>query len=172
MVLPFTQAVFSHYEWTMVLPNGKSAPLFKDGNINNTLSPQTKTAGDSNLTNDSDSFDVNVSIHIKVTLDDKVKGVDPNIIRATRQALFDWDCEAAKLRHYNGYSTNHYIYIFDVIEKGNDTWEVRFREKEKESDNYNMVGYKFATVKKQASGSYEGYIVNPGGPMIKGDETY
>ena len=29
MILPFTQTVFSHSEWTMVLSNGKTEPLFK-----------------------------------------------------------------------------------------------------------------------------------------------
>ncbi|QSO48425.1 hypothetical protein [Alicyclobacillus mengziensis] len=29
MVLPFKQTLFPHSEWTMVLPNGKTAPLFK-----------------------------------------------------------------------------------------------------------------------------------------------
>ena len=120
---------------------------------------------------ESDLFDVNVSINVKVTLDDKVKGVKPNIIRATRQALFDRDCDLAKFSHYNGYSRNYYINIFDVIDKGNDTWEVRFREKEKESDFYDYRGYSIAEVKRDNSGSYQGTI-SGSRPCMQEGETF
>lgn len=67
------------------------------------------------------------------------------------------------------------IPIFDIKERGKDTWEVDFKEKIHTDKGYEDIassGYCLATVEKQESGSYHGFIVNPGGPCIKGDETY
>ena len=119
-----------------------------------------------------DSFDINVKVSYKVTLDDKIKGINPNIIKATRQAIFDCDCNNAKFVHYNGYTINNDIYIFEVNETDKNTWQVKFWEKPQNSDLYNKDGYCFATVEKQNSGSFKGYIVNPGGPDIREDVTY
>lgn len=120
----------------------------------------------------SDSLDINVNINYRVTLDDKVKGVNINIIKAARQAIFDYDCSNAKFSHYNGYLIENDVYIFDIAETDKNIWEVKFWEKPQSSDTCNKEGYCFATVEKQKSGSFKGYIVNPGGPLIRGDETY
>ncbi len=61
-----------------------------------------------------DTFDVNVGIYFSITLDDKVKGVDYNIIKATRQAMFDYYCYNAKFSHYDGYSVTGDVVIMDV----------------------------------------------------------
>lgn len=117
-------------------------------------------------------FDVNVSIVYRITLDDKVKDTDPNIIRAARQAMFDFDSNNAHHAHYRGYSVNYDFEIFEVDKQASDTWEVRFWEKTQDMPDYTRDGYCFATVTKQPSGSYVGSMINPGGLMIRGDETY
>ncbi len=126
----------------------------------------------SDSANSQESFDIKVGINYKITLDDKVKAVDTNIIKAARQEIFDYASYNAKFSHYNGYIINNDVYIFEVAETGKYTWEVRFWEKQQDSDYYNKDGYCFATVEKQKSGSFKGYIINPGGPMVRGDETY
>ena len=120
----------------------------------------------------SHSYDINVSINCKIALDDKVKGVNPNIIRATRQALFNYDCNNAMFWHYNGFSRNYYILIFDVKEISKDTWAVKFHQKQNKSDKYDKDGYSFTNVVKQNSGVFIGRIDNPGGPNIDYGETY
>ncbi|OPX45061.1 hypothetical protein CLHUN_12930 [Ruminiclostridium hungatei] len=119
-----------------------------------------------------DSFDINVQINYRVTIDKNIKEINPNIIRATRQAIFDYDCSNAKFSHYNGVIINNDICVFEVNETGKNTWQVKFWEKPQNSDLYNKDGFCFATVEKQDSGSYKGYVINPGGPVIRGDETY
>jgi hypothetical protein len=117
------------------------------------------------------SFDVNVSIKYNIHLDDKVKDVNPNIIKATRQAMFDADCYCAKLEHYNGYSVNNDVLIFDVKEAGTDTWEVDFYEKKLDEKEYDTSGYSVATVEKQKDGSYTGGLtIHP--PVMPAGETY
>lgn len=135
------------------------------------------TASDSsietlNQNTDTDSYDINVQINYKVTIDKNLKEIDPNIIRATRQAIFDCDCSNAKFSHYKGFIINNDICIFEVNETGKNTWQVKFWEKTQNTDLYDKDGYCSATVEKQDSGSYKGYVINPGGPMIRGDETY
>jgi len=115
---------------------------------------QSNTQTEKNQT--SNSFDVNVSIKYNIHLDDKVKDANPNIIKATRQAMFDADCDFARLQHYNGYSVNNDVLIFDVKEKGTDTWEVDFYEKKSEDKEYNTIGYCVADVTKQKDGTYIG----------------
>jgi hypothetical protein len=126
----------------------------------------------SNKDNGTNSFDINVKISCKVTLDTKVKGTNPDIIKAARQAIFDNDCYFARFSHYNGYTVNNDIYIFEVNKTDNNTWKVKFRMKPHDSDSYDKDGYCLATVEKQKTGSFKGYIVNSGGPMIRADETY
>lgn len=117
------------------------------------------------------SYNIDVRIHYSITLDDKVKSVNPNIIKATRQAIFNYDSNNAKFSHYK-YSRNHDIYIFKVNKIGSNTWIVRYWEKQHSIHKYNKNGYCYVTVEKQKSGSFKGSIINPGGPCIKGDETY
>lgn len=61
--------------------------------------------------------------------------------------------------------------IFEVDQKDANTWEVRFHEKQAGDAGY-PDGYSLVTVTKQQTGVYVGTIINPGGPMIRGDETY
>lgn len=145
------------------------------GNKNSKLQSSVSSASaieQSNQATAEDSYDINIKISYKVTLDEKIKEINPNIIRATRQAIFDNDCSNAKFFHYNGYVIDNDIYIFEVNETGKYTWQVKFWEKLKNSETYNKSGYCSATVEKTSSGSYKGYIINPGGPAIRGDETY
>jgi len=106
----------------------------------------------------SDSFVVNASIKFNIYIHDKVKGTNPNIIEATRQALLDSACSEVKLEHYNGYSLNNDILIFDVQETGTDTWEVYFHGKNSFETEYNTNTSLFATVEKQKDGTYIGKI--------------
>lgn len=117
------------------------------------------------------SYNIDVRIHYSITLDDKVKNVNPNIIKATRQAIFDYDSNNAKFSHYK-YSRNNDIYIFKVNKIGSNTWKVKYWVKQHSIDKYNKNGYCFVTVEKQKSGSFKGSIINSGGPCIKGEETY
>lgn len=109
-----------------------------------------------NKTFNSDSFDINVSLKYNIHIDDKIKETDPNIIKATRQAIFNTACDFAESNNYNGYAINNDILIFNVIKKGNDTWEVDFYEKKSDENEYNKIGYSFAIVEKQDDGSYKG----------------
>jgi hypothetical protein len=138
------------------------------------ITSKTNSAVDlkSKIVGKSDSYDINVTINCKIALDDKVKGVNPNIIRATRQALFNYDCNNAMFWHYNGFTRNYYILIFDVKEISKDTWAVKFHQKQNKSDKYDTDGYSFAMVVKQKSGVFIGRIDNPGGPKIDYGETY
>ncbi len=68
------------------------------GNTVSASSIETKgyTASDSsietlNQNTDTDSYDINVQINYRVTIDKNLKEINPNIIRATRQAIFDCD---------------------------------------------------------------------------------
>jgi hypothetical protein len=134
-------------------------------------STYTNTTTQGNQKSNSDSFDVNVSLKYNINLDDKVKGTNPNIIKATRQAIFDEDCYCAKLEHYNGYSVNNDVLIFDVKEAGTDTWEVDFYEKKLDEKEYDTSGYSVATVEKQKDGSYTGGLtIHP--PFMPAGETY
>ncbi|HEX9060163.1 MAG TPA: hypothetical protein VF941_08275 [Clostridia bacterium] len=117
------------------------------------------------------SYDVDVSIKYKIELEDKVKKTNPNIIKAAREAIFLTDCEFSKLQHYNGYKRQGFIDIFEVIEQGKNSWEVRYRLKEKESDKYDDQGYCSVNVEKQETGSYKGFIVHSW-PAVKDDETF
>ncbi|MDP4144949.1 MAG: hypothetical protein Q8936_10790 [Bacillota bacterium] len=123
-----------------------------------------------NKDNTANSFDVDVKINYKITLDNKVKGVNPNIIKAARQGIFDADIYHARIFHYNR-STSNDIYIFEVNDKGNNTWEILFREKKQTDASYDTNGYSLVTVEKQKSGSFRGYIIGSS-PDIRDDETF
>ena len=126
-----------------------------------------KTSNDDSL----DTYDINVDINYKVILDDDVKDVNPNIIKAVRHAVIDNDVFFAMLKHYIDYSINMDIYIYDVKEMGKDKWEVDFWTKEPSDAEYDKSTYQFATVEKEKSGSYIGYIFHSS-PLQLGDETY
>lgn len=121
---------------------------------------QSNTSTSDNTNKNIDSFDISVNLKYNIHLDDKIKGTNPNIIKATRQAIFDSDCYFAKIRHYNGYSINNDVLIFDVKEMGTDEWEVDFYEKKSDEKDYDTIGYLVATVTKQKDGSYEGGIAH------------
>lgn len=136
-----------------------------------TLSQNKKDILTENNNSNSDSFDINVSLKYNIHLDDKVKGTNPNIIKATRQAIFGADCYRAKFEHYNGYSRNNDVLIFDVKETGTDEWEVDFYQKKSDEKGYNTIGYSYATVEKQKDGRYIGGI-SGSSPMMPVGETY
>jgi hypothetical protein len=116
-------------------------------------------------------FDINVSIKFHIILADKVRGVNPDIIKASRQAIYDYYCSEAKFSHYNGFSVDNDMLIFDIKEIKNNTWGVYFHEKSKEDKTYPM-GYSFLTVEKLQSGSYKGYVSPHGSPLNRVNETY
>lgn len=126
-----------------------------------------KTSNDDSL----DTYDINVDINYKVILDDDVKDVNPNIIKAVRHAVIDNNVFFAMLKHYIDYSINMDIYIYDVKETGKDNWEVDFWTKEPSDAEYDKSTYQFATVEKEKSGSYIGYIFHSSSLQL-GDETY
>lgn len=136
-----------------------------------TIYNKNVTASNEPAASASVSYDVDVSIKYKVELEDKVKNTNPNIIKAAREAIFLTDCEFSKLQHYNGYRRQGFIDIFEVIEDGNNSWEVRYRVKEKESDKYDGQFYCSAFVEKQETGSYKGFIVHSW-PADFGNETF
>jgi hypothetical protein len=148
-----------------------SLGYYKSINISNNIvmaSSDTTVSQDSNT----DSFDVNVDLHYKITLDDKVKGTNPNIIKATRQAIFDTDYFFARLQHYNGYSVNNDVLIFDVKEIAqNCAWEVDFRIKKSGTESYNTDFYCRANIIKQKDGSYIGNMFHSS-PYMPTGETY
>ncbi len=118
-----------------------------------------------------DTYDINVDIKYKVILDDNIKDVNPNIIKAVRHAIMDNDVFFAMINHYIDYSINKNIYIYDVKETGNDNWEVDFWTKEPSDVEYDKSTYQFATVEKEKSGSYTGYIFHSSPCKTEG-ETY
>ena len=136
-----------------------------------TLSQYESDTSTENNSSNSDSFDVNVNLKYNIYLGDKVKGTDTNIIKATRQAIFSSDCYYAKFKHYNGYSVNDDVLIFDVKEEGTDSWEVDYRVKKADEKDYDTIGYSVATVEKQKDGSYTGGLtIHP--PFMPAGETY
>ncbi len=103
-------------------------------------------------------------VYTSYTLEDSVTEIDSAIIDASKQAIDD--SYNKKVQHFK----KVYINIFEVKEIGKDTWEVRYRAKVKESDSYDINSFSFVTVEKQKSGSYYGYIINPGGPPISAED--
>ena len=76
-----------------------------------------------------DTYDINVAINYIVILDDNVKDMNPNVIKAVRHAIIDNDVFFAMFNHYIDFSINMDIYIYDIKETGTDKWEVDFGEK-------------------------------------------
>ena len=76
-----------------------------------------------------DTYDINVAINYIVILDDNVKDMNPNVIKAVRHAIIDNDVFFAMFNHSIDYSINKDIYIYDIKETGTDKWEVDFGEK-------------------------------------------
>jgi hypothetical protein len=111
-------------------------------------------------------FDINISINVSVKLDDSVKDVNPNIIKAARTAVFNFHCDRAKLVHYNGYVVKEQMNIFEVKEIGKDSWEVKYNIEDTPTDGYHSV-----TVNKENSGRYVGSMFYSS-PNIRGDETF
>jgi len=130
--------------------------------VENENKSSTKTSSES-------SFNVDVSITYRVFLDDKVKNVDPNIIKAARTGIFNSDCDFAKFVHYNGYFKNLDILIYDVIGSDSD-WEVHYRVKTPDLASYG-TNYSIVYVKKEKSGSYTG-IMNRPSTFVPADETF
>lgn len=137
-------------------------------NTSNLATPQSSTLTQENH---SDSFDINVSLKYNIYLDDKVKGINPNIIKATRQAIFDAGCSRAKLKHYNGYSVNDDVLIWGVKEATDTAWEVDYRVKNSNEKEYDTISYSVVTVTKQKDGSYVGEI-SGSSPAMPIGETY
>ncbi len=111
----------------------------------------------------------NLKISYNITFTNKISGVNSDIINAATQGMFDYE---SKEYHSDKNKINDYVLIMNVKKTGWDTWEVDFVSKEKETDAYPTIGYSFVTVEKQKSGSYKGFIINDGGPMIKVGVTH
>jgi len=114
------------------------------------------TSNEKNNNSNSSLVNINVSLKFNIYIADEVKEKNPNIIKATRQAIFDAACYSAKLNHYDGYSVNNDVLIFDVKEAGTDTWKVDFYEKKSNEKEYDTIGYSVAIVTKEKDGSYKG----------------
>lgn len=115
-------------------------------------------------------YDVNVSVQINITLEDKVKNTDPNIIKAARTALLNYYIGIGKYPHYK-FSIKDQVDIFDVIKYGDRSWEVRYRLKNKPELYNNNTFYSSISVEKLATGSYVGSISHSS-PRDRGDVTY
>ena len=107
-----------------------------------------------------------VSISYRITFSNKISGVNSDIINAAVQGMFDYE---SKENNIFKNRSNDYVLIMNVKKTWWDTWKVDFVSKAKETDAYPTIGYSFVTVEKQKSGNYKGFIINPGGPMIKAD---
>lgn len=149
---------------------GSDGAWIQTNNLTSAIN-KSGTSIEENQSLNSDSFDINVSLKYKINIDDRIKGINTNIVKSTRQAIFDADCDFVKIQHYNGYAVNNDVLIFDVKEIEMDTWEVDFYEKKSDEKEYNTIGYSFATVEKQKDGSYKGKITHSS-PAILGGETY
>ena len=114
------------------------------------------TVTQENQDSNSGSFNINVNIKYNIYLADKVKQTDSNIIEATKEALFDMGCDLAKMQHYNMYSTNTDVLIFDVKETGTDNWEVYLHLKDQKEKEYNTNTALTAIVSKEKNGEYKG----------------
>jgi hypothetical protein len=128
--------------------------VWVQNNTSNSVTNKSNTLD--NTTQNLDLLDGNVSINYKINTADKIKGTNSNIIKATRQAIFDSACYFARQSDYNGYPVNNDIFIFDVKEKGTDNWEVDYYEKKSDEKEYDTIGYSSVNVEKQKDGSYVG----------------
>jgi len=133
--------------------------------IENENKSSTKTSSESD-------FNVDVSIKYRIFLDEKVKNVDPNIIKAARTGIFNSDCDFAKFAHYSGYNTNLDILIYDVKELRKDSdWQVYYRAKTPDLTAYDDTGYCIVSVSKEKSGRYIG-VESHSSLQVSGDETF
>ena len=115
---------------------------------------------------DKNTIFADFSVKYEIDVDQSLKDINPNIIKAVRQALFDYDCSNAKYFHYYGYHMDYKILIFDIKKIDVNKWGVSFREKTHTAKGYVDTaekGYCYITVTKQKSGNYNGYMFNPSG---------
>lgn len=138
-------------------------PPANAGNVVPGQAVPTGTAVAAGTLDDVNTFDVNVKISIRVILDGRVKNINPDIIRAARQALFSMYVDRAKFAHYNNFDINDTMKIAEVTYRGNSRWDVIF--------NKDNISYSLVTVEKQQDGSYKGYIVY-GNPCMRVGVTY
>jgi hypothetical protein len=70
------------------------------------FTPFAAIAAPSNSVNDdsnANDLNVNVTVNIEVTIDNKLKGVNPNIFKAARTALFNFENEIASYNNIINY---------------------------------------------------------------------
>jgi hypothetical protein len=128
------------------------------GDIKLSINPVDKTTNDLNI---------KTIVNINVSIDDKLKGMDLNIFKAARTALFNFENEIASYYNYKQ-SVNEYVIFYDVIDHGDKHWEVRYRTKENESDSYQQDGYSMVNVEQDKSGHFSGYIIHSSPAQIAG----
>jgi hypothetical protein len=133
----------------------------EDGNFKLTSSSVDKETKDLNI---------KTTVNIDVTIDDKLKGINPNVFKAARTALFKFENEMASYNNYN-LSVNEYVIFYEVIDHGDKHWEVRYRTKENESDSFQLDGYSMVNVEQDKSGQFIGYIFHSSPNQIAG-QTY
>jgi hypothetical protein len=110
------------------------------------------------------NFNINVSIKCKINIETTLIGVNGNIIRATRQAIYDNYCDLKKINNLNGYSINDDVQIFRIIPYGNPNttkyWNVYFKSKKASSEDYNNISS--VLIIKYPNGAYKGNITQEG----------
>ena len=151
--------------------NAKAGSVEKNSEAANSenskaASIEEQTEGTDSQDTNSTSFDINVSINVSVILADNLRNINPSIIKAARTALFNFYCDRAKFVHYNGFSINEQMNIFEVNESGENSWEVKYRGTNTPDDCFSLL-----TVKKEETGSYKGYMAYSS-PLLRGDETF
>jgi hypothetical protein len=102
-------------------------------------------------------LNIKTTVNINVSIDEKLKGMNLNIIKAARTALFNFENEMASYYNYK-LSVTEYVIFYEVIEHGDKHWEVRYRTKENESDSFQLDGYSMVNVEQDKSGHFSGYI--------------
>lgn len=105
-------------------------------------------------------YDVNVSIKLNVSLGNNVKKFDSNIIRAARTAIFQFESGNSARRSHYKYNLSGCIDIFEIFQRGSNTWEVQYRFKNKPEEAYDTRFYSSVTVEKNREGRYNGNIVS------------
>lgn len=115
-------------------------------------------------------FDIDFAFQLFVTVDDNLKDVNPDIIKATRAAILKQNFSQARFSHYNQKQKEH-INIFEVIKDGANAWDVRYRTKNNENEDYDNRFYSQVRVETVLGGRLEGYI-SGSSPIDDGKETY
>jgi len=134
-----------------------------------------EAANKTNQSTDKNTIFADFSVKYEIDIDKDLNNTNPNIAKAVRQALFDYDCSNAKYFHYYGYHMDYIILIYDVKKIAVNKWGVSFKEKIHTAKGYEDTADKgscYVTVTKQKSGMYTGYMFNPGGPAGSESETY